>query len=144
MLLNLKPILAFALALTVGSAPAGERIVWKPLENAVLKVDERPAKVWNVYRAEKKDHLLLVTLGRRFLMLDIKGREIYELDPTKFEQKNNELLWHEADKPARPLPTADWVVRDAGRARRIRVRLADEGRVLEVQVPITQDFRSVY
>jgi hypothetical protein len=143
-LLNLKPILAFALALTVGSAPAGERIVWKPLENAVLKVDERPAKVWNVYRAEKKDHLLLVTLGRRFLMLDIKGREIYELDPTKFEQKNNELLWHEADKPARPLPTADWVVRDAGRARRIRVRLADEGRVLEVQVPITQDFRSVY
>ncbi len=144
MLLNLKPILAFALALTVGSAPAGERIVWKPLENAVLKVDERPAKVWNVYRAEKKDHLLLVTLGRRFLMLDIKGREIYELDPTKFEQKNNELLWHEADKPARPLPTADWVVRDAGRARRIRVRLADEGRVLEVQVPITRDFRSVY
>jgi hypothetical protein len=143
-LLNLKPILGFALALTVGSAPAGERIVWKPLENAVLKVDERPAKVWNVYRAEKKDHLLLVTLGRRFLMLDIKGREIYELDPTKFEQKNNELLWHEADKPARPLPTADWVVRDAGRARRIRVRLADEGRVLEVQVPITQDFRSVY
>jgi hypothetical protein len=143
-LLNLKPILAFALALTVGSAPAGERIVWKPLENAVLKVDERPAKVWNVYRAEKKDHLLLVTLGRRFLMLDIKGREIYELDPTKFAQKNNELLWHEADKPARPLPTADWVVRDAGRARRIRVRLADEGRVLEVQVPITQDFRSVY
>jgi hypothetical protein len=143
-LLNLKPILAFALALTVGSAPAGERIVWKPLENAVLKVDERPAKVWNVYRAEKKDHLLLVTLGRRFLMLDIKGREIYELDPTKFEQKNNELLWHEADKPARPLPTADWVVRDAGRARRIRARLADEGRVLEVQVPITQDFRSVY
>ena len=77
-------------------------------------------------------------------MLDIKGRKIYELDPTKFEQKNNELLWHEADKPARPLPTADWVVRDAGRARRIRVRLADEGRVLEVQVPITQDFRSVY
>lgn len=144
MLMHLKPTLPFALVLTVGSAAAAERIVWKPLENAVLKVDERPAKVWNVYRAEKKDHLLLVTLGRRFLMLDIKGREIYELNPTKFEQKNNELLWHEADKPARPLPTADWVVRDAGRARRIRARLADEGRVLEVQVPITQDFRSVY
>jgi hypothetical protein len=143
-LLDFKPILPFALALTVGSAPAAERIVWKPLENAVLKVDERPAKVWNVYRAEKKDHLLLVTLGRRFLMLDIKGRKIYELDPTKFEQKNNELLWQEVDKPARPLPTADWMVRDAGRARRIRARLADEGRVLEVQVPITQDFRSVY
>ena len=144
MSLHLKPTFLFALVLSVGSAPAAERIVWKPLENAVLKIDERPAKVWNVYRAEKRDHLLLVTLGRRFLMLDIKEREIYELDPAKFEQKNNELLWHEADKPAKPLPTADWVVRDAGRARRIRARLADEGRMLEVQVPITQDFRSVY
>lgn len=144
MLLHLKPTLPLALTITVGSAPAAARIVWKPLENAVLKIDERPAKIWNVYRAEKKDHLLLVTLGRRFLMFDIKGREIYELDPTKLEQKDNELLWHEADKPAKPLPTADWVVRDAGRARRIRARLADEGRVLEVQVPVTQDFRSVY
>ena len=142
--LHLKLTLPLALTITVGSAPAGARIVWKPLENAVLKIDERPAKIWNVYRAEKKDHLLLVTLGRRFLMFDIKGREIYELDPTKLEQKDNELLWHEADKPAKPLPTADWVVRDAGRARRIRARLADEGRVLEVQVPVTQDFRSVY
>ena len=110
------------------SALAADKIVWKPLENAVLKIDERPAKIWNVYRAEKNDHLLLVTLGRRFLMLDVKEHQIFELDPTKFERKDKELLWHEADKPAKPLPTVDWVVRDAGRARRVRARLAAEGR----------------
>jgi len=130
-------------ALTAAAA-AADKLVWKPLENAVLKIDERPAKIWNVYRAEKRGHLLLVTLGRRFLLLDVKERHIYELDPAKFERKDKELLWHEADKPARPLATEEWVVRDAGRARRIRARLADEGRVLEVQVPIQANLRGFY
>ncbi len=138
------PTLLLSVALGASSALAGDKIVWKPLENAVLKIDERPAKIWNVYRAEKKNHLLLITLGRRFLMLDIHEHQIYELDPAKFERKDNELLWHEADKPAKPLPTADWVVRDAGHARRIRARLADEGRVLEVQVPIQGNLRALY
>jgi len=137
------PTLLLILALAT-SALAADKVVWKPLENAVLKIDERPAKIWNVYRAEKKDHLLLVTLGQRFLMLDVKEHEIFELDPTKVERKDKELLWHEADKPSKPLPTADWVVRDAGRARRIRARLAAEGRVLEVQVPIQVNLRGLY
>ena len=138
------PALVLAVALAASLAFGADQVVWKPLENAVLKIDERPAKIWNVYRAEKKDHLLLVTLGRRFLMLDVREHEIYELDPAKLERKSNELLWHEADKPAKPLATADWLVHDAGRARRIRVRLADEGRVLEVQVPVQRDLRSLH
>ncbi len=137
------PTLLLILA-SATSALAADQVVWKPLENAVLKIDERPAKIWNVYRAEKRDHLLLVTLGRRFLMLDVKAHQIFELDPTKFERKDKELLWHEADKPSKPLPTADWVVRDAGRARRIRARLAAEGRVLEVQVPIQVNLRRLH
>ncbi len=137
------PTLLLILA-SATSALAADQVVWKPLENAVLKIDERPAKIWNVYRAEKRDHLLLVTLGRRFLMLDVKEHQIFELDPTKLERKDKELLWHEADKPSKPLPTADWVVRDAGRARRIRARLAAEGRVLEVQVPIQVNLRRLH
>jgi hypothetical protein len=138
------PALVLAAALGAGPVLAADQVVWKPLENAVLKIDERPAKIWNIYRAEKKDHLLLVTLGRRFLMLDVREHEIYELDPAKFERKSKELLWHEADRPAKPLATTDWMVRDAGRARRIRARLADEGRVLEVQVPVQRDLRQLY
>jgi hypothetical protein len=141
----LKTLPAFLLLTApVTGALAADRVVWKPLESVVLKIDERPAKIWNVYRAEKKDHLLLVTLGRRFLMLDIREHQIYELDPAKLEHRDKDLVWHEADKPAKPLPTADWLIRDAGHARRIRARLADEGRVLEVQVPIQPDLRGLY
>jgi hypothetical protein len=40
--------------------------------------------------------------------------------------------------------TADWWMRDAGRARIIRVRLKEEGRVLEVQLPLRPDLRIFY
>src|SRR2546425_9993568 len=119
-------------------------IVWRPVEQAILKLDDRPARIWNVYRAEKKDHLVLVQLGRRFLMVDYHEREIYELAPEKLERKDKELLWNAADKPSKPMATTDWFVRDAGRVRRIRAKLADEGRVLEVQVPIQPDLRGLY
>lgn len=135
--------LLLALIQIVPALAAGE-IVWKPLEQAVLKIDEKAARIWNVYRAEKRDHLLLVQLGRRFLLLDIREHEIYELDPDKLERKDKELLWHEADKPSKPLPTADWLVRGAGRTQRIRAKLTVEGRVLEVQVPVRPDLRSLY
>ncbi len=132
-----------AAALSVGAATA-EKIVWKPLERVVLKVDEKPARIWSVYRAEKKDHLLLVALGQRYLLLDVHEHQIYELDPAKLERKEKELLWREADRPAKPMPTADWTVRDIGPARRIRAKLAAEGRVLEVQIPIQPDLRQFY
>ena len=136
--------MSFAFALGAGCVLAGERVVWKPLENAVLRVDDRAPKLWNVYHADKKDDLLLVQLGWRFLLVDAREHEIYELDPKKLERKGKELLWQETDKPAKPLPTSDWLVRDVGPARRTRARLVGEGRVLEVQVPIRPDLRSLY
>ncbi len=138
------PMLFLGLTLVAYVTQAAEKIVLKPVEQAVLKVDDRPARIWNVYRAEKKNHLVLVQLGRRFLMLDSHAHEIYELDPAKLERKDKELLWQEADKPAKPLPTADWSVRDTGPLRRIRATLSEEGRVLEVQVPTKPDLRTLY
>ncbi len=124
--------------------PAQEKIVWKPLERATLRIDDRPVKIWNVYAAEKKEHLVLVQLGQRFLLLDTRDRRIFELDSAKLAHKDKDLLWHEADKPAKPLPTADWTVRDVGPARRIRAKLTAEGRVVDVQVPIKPDLRTLY
>ncbi len=125
---------------------ADEKIVWKPVDDAILRIDDRPAKTWNVYRPEKKDksHLLLVELGRRFLLLDLREKEIFELVPEKIERKGKELLWREQDKPASPLPSTDWTIRDAGRTRRIRARLEREGRLLDVQLPQTPDLRGLY
>lgn len=136
--------LCVVVAVAVCAATAAEKVVWRPLEQAILKMDDRPARLWNVYRAEKKDHLLLVQLGRRFLMIDYRERQIYELEPEKLEHKDKELIWNAADKPSKPMATADWLVHDAGRVRRIRAKLSDEGRVLEVQVPIQPDLRGLY
>ncbi len=143
-LLQIALTLSVAASLAAGATSAAEKIVWKLLERVVLKVDEKPARIWSVYHAEKKDHLLLVALGRRYLLLDIREHQIYELDPAKLERKDKDLLWREADRPAKPLPTDDWTVRDVGPARRIRAKLAGEGRVLEVQVPIQRDLRQFY
>src|SRR5713226_5302407 len=118
-LLNIGLTLGVAASLAVGAAWAAEKIVWKPLDRVVLKVDEKPARIWSVYRVEKKDNLLLVALGRRYLLLDIREHQIYELDPAKLERRDKDLLWREADRPAKPLPTDDWTVRDVGPARRI-------------------------
>ena len=143
-LLNIGLTLGVAASLAVGAAWAAEKIVWKPLDRVLLKVDEKPARIWSVYHVDKKDNLLLVALGRRYLLLDIREHQIYELDPSKLERRDKDLLWREADRPAKPLPTDDWTVRDVGPARRIRAKLASEGRVLEVQVPIQPDLRHFY
>ena len=142
--LNIGLTLGVAASLAVGAAWAAEKIVWKPLDRVLLKVDEKPARIWSVYHVDKKDNLLLVALGRRYLLLDIREHQIYELDPAKLERRDKDLLWREADRPAKPLPTDEWTVRDVGPARRIRAKLASEGRVLEVQVPIQPDLRHFY
>jgi len=140
------PALLLSGLLAGAARAADDRILWKPVEDAILRIDDRPAKTWNVYRPDKKDksYLLLVELGRRFLLLDTREKEIFELVPEKIERKGKELLWREQDKPASPLPSADWTIRDAGRTRRIRARLEREGRVLDVQLPQMPDLRGLY
>ncbi len=140
------PALLLSVLFAGATRAADEKIVWKPVEDAILRIDDRPAKTWNVYRPKKKDksHLLLVELGRRFLLLDTREKAIFELVSEKIERKGKELLWREQDKPASPLPSTDWTIRDAGRTRRIHARLEGEGRVLDVQLPQMPDLRGLY
>ena len=150
---------------------AVEKIVWKPVTLALLKVDDRQAKFWNVYVAHKKENLVLVQLGRRNLVLDPELREVVEIPPAALHRKGKDLEWDRAEKhptegteaqrtqrenaeknaeredgapSEKVLATADWRIRDAGRVRIIRVRLTDEGRVLEVQLPLRPDLRILY
>jgi hypothetical protein len=148
-----------SLAFLCSTAVAAEKIIWKPVTLALLKVDGRQAKFWNVYVAHKKEHLVLVQLGRRNLVLDTELREVVEIPLAALERKGKDLQWErlektdaegaEAQSPQskneeKVLATADWWIRDAGRARIVRVRLSDEGRVLEVQLPLRPDLRIFY
>jgi hypothetical protein len=135
-------IAALCLALvSVSRAADKEKIVWKSISNAILQVDSRAPKVWNVFQAGKKFDPLLLQLGSRYLVIYVRHMEVYEIQPEQLEHKGEDLLWREADKPAKPIPTSDWSTKDVGSASRILLKLAGEGRIINIQIPQMPDLR---
>jgi hypothetical protein len=128
--------------LAVSSRPADkDRIVWKSIPDAILQVDSRAPKEWNVYQAGKKSDPLLVQLGFRYLVFYVRNMEVFELKPEQLEHKGDDLLWRETDKPAKPLATSDWSTKDVGSATRILVKLSGEGRLINIEIPHIPDLR---
>jgi hypothetical protein len=131
------------------SATADESVTFKAVDFAILKIDERPAKIWDVYLAEKRKNLILIRLGIRYLLLDTEARKVFEIVPEAFDQKGSELLLKEEkerntaeaqsgrgeDKPLRKLLSSeDWQIKDAGPTLIYRLKLSAEGRVFEVHL----------
>lgn len=108
---------------------------WKPIGEALLRVNDAPPKEWEVYRTGKKNDPLLLKLSNRFLLIESHDHRIYEIDSSKLEHKKDELLWSLADRPAKPLATSDWVVDDIGAAFAITVKLDEEKATLDLQLP---------
>jgi hypothetical protein len=114
---------------------AAEKVEWKPVQSALLRVDDHPPKDWNLYTADKKNDRLLVQLGGRYLLVLVNQRQVYELDPAKLEHKDDTILWREDDRPSGPLPESGWITHDVGEAYRIHFRLDTEGRVFDIDIP---------
>ena len=157
------------LALVSSATAAPERVLLKSVKMAVLKVDGRPAKIWNVFVAPDQQHRVLLQLGSRFLMLNTNDREVLEVPADSLRVKGREIVWERnapasAEKEKKPegeaaaakpattgpvkeeklLASADWSIREVGPARVIRLRLTVEGRQIEVQLPIQPDLRLLY
>src|SRR6202521_1140727 len=134
-----------ALCLILAScAYAAEKITWKPIPDAVLRIDDRAPKQWSLYHSGKKFDPLLLQLGARVLVIYVRNQMVYEIPPAQFEHKGEDLLWREADKPEKPLATSDWSTRDIGSAWRVRVKLTEEGRLVDIQIPQMPDLRGLY
>ena len=118
-----------------------DKIVWKSIPDAILQVDSRAPKLWNVFQAGKKFDPLLLQLGSRYLVIYVRNMEVYEIKPEQLARKGEDLLWRETDKPAKPLATSDWSTKDVGSASRILIKLADEGRIIDIQIPQVPDLR---
>jgi hypothetical protein len=116
---------------------------WKPIQDALLRVNDAPPKEWAAYRTGKKNDPLVLQIGSRFLLIQARGRQIFELDPSKIERKPGELLWSLADRPAKPLAASDWVVDDIGAAFVIKVKLASENALVDLQLPHPPDVGSL-
>ena len=62
------------LALTL-SAHAAEKVTWKPIPDAVLRIDDRAPKQWSLFHAGKKYDPLLLQLGSRVLVIYVHNRD---------------------------------------------------------------------
>jgi hypothetical protein len=125
-------------------APAAEKITWKPITDAVLRIDDRAPKQWSLYHAGKKYDPLLLQLGSRVLVVYVRNQAVYEIPAAQLEHRGEDLVWRETDKPEKPLPTSDWSTRDVGSAWRVRVKLTEEGRLVDIQIPQMPDLRGLY
>ena len=123
------------------SAAEKDKIVWKSIPDAILQIDSRAPKIWNVFQAGKKTDPLLLQIGYRYLVIYVHRMEVYEIKPEHLQHKGEDLVWREADKPAKPLASADWSTKDVGSASRVLLKLTDEGRVVDIQIPQIPDLR---
>jgi hypothetical protein len=155
------------LALVSSAAAVPEKVLLKSVKLAVLKVDGRPAKIWNVFVSPDQQHRVLLQLGSRFLMLNTNDREVLEVPGDSLRLNGRDIVWDrsrpaaagekkpEGEAAAKPaatgpvkeetlLASTDWSIREVGPARVIRLRLTAEGRQIEVQLPIQPDLRLLY
>lgn len=139
----------FAGARAAGPGSDTDRIHWRPEPEAQVKLDDKTPLAWNVFQPDKKDKkkyasLVLVLLGRRYLMLDVKARLVYAVVPSDLQARGTGFESGALSQASRLIPTSDWSVRDVGPAELIRLTLGDYGRVLQVSLPHPPDLRPFY
>jgi hypothetical protein len=120
-----------------------QKPLWKSVGFAIVKFNDEAPKSWNIYHAEKKG-LLLVRLWKRYLLVDMKEQEAYEIDPQTVKQRGEDVEWSPADKPDQPLETPEWKTRDVGSIQLVKFRLGKDGHVLELQIPLLINGKPAY
>ncbi len=120
-----------------------KKLLWKSVGFAIVKFNDQAPKSWNIYHAEKRG-LLLVHLWKRYLLVDMKEQEAYEIDPQTVKQRGEDVEWSPADKPEQPLETPEWKTRDVGSMQLVKFRLGKDGHILELQIPILINGKPAY
>ncbi len=133
-------ILIAALAPLRASA---DQKVWKPVQFAIVRFNDDAPKSWNIYHGEKRG-VLLVRLWKRYMLVDVKEQEVYEVDPEKVKPQGENVEWSPADISDPPVETSEWKVRDVGLVQRVRFRFGKNGSFLEIQVPLLPNGKTAY
>src|SRR4029077_12317260 len=135
-------MLLLGLTLSAG-LQAGEKTIWKPIVFAIVKFNDEAPKSWNIYHTEKKG-LLLLHLWKRYLLLDMKEQEVYEIDPQTVKPHGDDVEWSTSDTPDQPLEVSEWKERNVGHLERVTFRLGKEGHILELQLPLKPNGQPMY
>jgi hypothetical protein len=130
-------LLAFGViwALCQGVSAKQKPASWKEIDDAILRLNDAPVKLWGVFQTGKKRDPLLVQMDKRFVLIKIHEKQVFEVDPAKVQRKSDELLWDPTDHPAQPLSTSDWDASDTEAVFRIRVKLGGEDGLLDIELP---------
>jgi hypothetical protein len=132
-----------ALPLSAQTQTSHNKLLWKSVVFAIVKFNDEAPKSWNIYHTEKKG-LLLVHLWKRYLLVDTKEQEVYEIDPQTVTVAGDNVEWSLADKPDQPLETPEWKTRDLRTMELLKFRLGKDGHFLELQLPLLVNGKPVY
>jgi hypothetical protein len=116
---------------------------WKSVQFAIVRYNDEAPKSWGMYHTEKKG-LLLVRLWKRYLLIDMKEEEAYDIDPSTVKPAGDNVEWSLADKPVDPIETAEWKERDVGLMHRVVFRLGKGGHLLDLQIPLQPNGKPAY
>jgi hypothetical protein len=141
--LKLGLVSALLVAAALPQKPAREKILWKPMQFAIVRFNDQAPQAWNIYHAEKHE-ALLIKLWKRYLLLDMKGQEVYEVDPQTVKANGNNVEWSLSDLPSDPIETSEWKQRDAGLVETIRFRFGKTGHFLEIELPLKPNGKIAY
>jgi hypothetical protein len=142
--ISLRLVVAFlAGAFPVFAAQAPSKVTWKSVEFAIVKFNDEAPKSWSMYHTEKKG-LLLVRIWKRYLLVNVKEQEAYEIDPHTVKPAGDNVEWSLADKPSEPLETPEWKTRDVGPMEQVSFRLGKNGYVLALQIPLKMNGQPMY
>ena len=122
---------------------AADQKVWKPVQFAIVRFNEDAPKSWNIYHGEKRG-VLLVRLWKRYMLVDLKEQEVYEVDPEKVKPAGENVEWSPGDVSGEPVETSEWKVRDVGLVQRVRFRFGKNGSFLEIQLPLLPNGKTAY
>jgi hypothetical protein len=150
---------ALVLAISVASCaaaaarkPGGDEatVHWKQVTEGQVKLDDKPPIGSNLYQQVQKKgkikdpNLVLVLLGHRYLLLDIKAKTVYQVLATDLKAQGSDFDSGDLAQDSRIIPTSDWSSRDVGPAQLISMTLGDYGRTLEIEIPHLPDLRAFY
>lgn len=123
-------------------AESSSRITWAESEGGAIKLGGKTPIMWNMYQPDKKDKkkdkddLVLVLLGRRYLLLDIKTHSAYEVKLSDLAAEGKNFTSDAGlASTSRLIPTTDWSIRDVGSFEKVDLTLGDYGSDLELQIP---------
>jgi hypothetical protein len=129
---------AALLAVFVLVAPAGARdkkLIWKPVNQALLKLNNHAVKTWNVFQPDKNRNLVLVQVLNGWYILNLKQKRAYKVERKDFESRGENLAGPAPDKDTPVVKTEGWDSHDIGPAQQITIKFADNGDVLAIELP---------